>query len=1175
MSRYDWPHPMGSKERDDPGGRAGFLERRRTDFDPIGAMEASRPVLEPEGIGPIVFAVASGRQHLWQPLGPMSVLHGQATGEPIVAGRVNTLAVDASGTRIYAASGNGGIWYSNDGGDHWRSLGGFAPTNAAEVNRPAQRNSCGAVSVVFGATEADDDVYVGTGETVGRPTAQPGRALGGIGILFAHGPAVSASPDPWQREADNLIGEGVYRVAIGPGGDTVVAATTIGLLQRPSPAVVDADWERVAGAPFSSLTDACADVLWTAGDGARPARLWVWVSDGDNKGLWVRPQGATDFEKVDTPGAAPRRAVLAASTPPDQVFLFVDGGSSALPSLFRIAAATAAAPVATAVDGVPNVLQDQGFYDIALAVHPTLPDRIVLGGKTFNATTPDGTSVDDGAVVVGDVALNAGTLTFGHPNPFTMIGVGVHADVHDIVYSNAGNRIWVSCDGGVFRSDHPTKQVGFYPRNEGLAIVESNYVANHPTCEGYVVTGLQDNGVIERLSNGVWHLVESGDGGSVVFDPIRPKRFISQYVRGIYRASDGSFSWNSADNLLKRAGTLAKDENDASAFYSTAAGTRQTRGADVVGQIIVGSTRVWYTENFGAPWPTAAGPRWVTLPTGTDPLPGNREQDAFGQAITVCRWQGPDVAWILGEGKLMRYARTAGSDSGGGPGTWTRETIIQKGVKNKKDETSAEGPIRDSRVWTDIAVNLDPPPGPDQPPAQHGTKGAVYLGTIGKPDDEEVDTLWWFDGTSKWFKTGLRTDESGVPAPVTAIVCDPAFPDEVYVGTTIGVWKGIRTQMGDADPVWTWHSRLNGLPEAAVEDLAIFGHGGLRLLRAAIASRGVWELRLDVADVTDLTYVRAHDDDLRYRDRAVETKRDLVTARSWHGSPDVRPRRPSTARAAPASLPWTQATFSHRNTEALRRFQAALGSQRGDPRVRPTGKWDTYFNEVLRDLGAPTAPAPSHRVSIDEAFWNTAMVAPHATAEPWGAGTPTEADIRGLSAPLTEGDANQTSCELPAQVLKVEILVHHRGLDSVDGADVRVTLLWWADTRRRHAARWNDASTWFGGDVAWTPAVNEVLNSADGKTSQALGDGWHFAIGSSTESHRVDLAGQTIDYVRSGVATFDLDLSSRRANSVVLVVAIIRAGTTPADNIALAPATLKELVLTSPNVAVRSIRVSS
>jgi hypothetical protein len=419
-----------------------------------------------------------------------------------------------------------------------------------------------------------------------------------------------------------------------------------------------------------------------------------------------------------------------------------------------------------------------------------------------------------------------------------------------------------------------------------------------------------------------------------------------------------------------------------------------------------------------------------------------------------------------------------------------------------------------------------------------------------------------------------------VPAPVTAIVCQPTSPNEVWVGTTVGVWRGVRTDHGAAPPTWDWQQRVNGLPEAAVEDLAIFSDGGVVLLRAAIASRGVWELRLDVADVQELTYLRAHDDDLRHRPRAVEKQRDLVTNRSWHGSPDVRPRVAPKLVPAPSTLPWQRSTFPGA-TEPLRRFQAALRSSTNDPRIIANGVWDAYFSEVLRDHAVPTVavpPAPPmpalNVVQIDATYWNLHMRAAHATAEPWGAGPPSEADLHELTAGLTEGTLAGTSCTLVRAPLKVDIVVHHRGLDPVDGANVRVTLLRWIDPKTTNAAKWNDHTTWFAGNVAWTPAANQVLNSADGKTALPVDNGWRFVLGTNTQSHRVTLAGQTLDTTHPGVATFDLDLTGFRKNRVVLLVAIIRTGTSAADDINLAPATLQDLALTSPNVAVRSLRIS-
>lgn len=1158
MSRYEWPIARRGESDDDPGGRGDFFGRQRVEFDPAGVRALARGTPPQPGVAR-PRAPVSGRTHLWQPLGPDTVVGGQAIGATRIAGRINMLAVHPDGERVYAASANGGVWYSGHGGVAWRSLGGLASTPApGTVNRPAQRHACGAIAVAWGATEADDVVYVGTGETTHGRTAQPGASLGGIGILRLGPPAPVAEPDPWVREAPNLLGEGVCRIALQPGGSGVVAATTAGLFERPAGAGADTAWTRVPGVPFATLQDKCADVLWTRGDGTRPERLWVWVQDGDQVGLWVRAAGQTDFTRVIAPPQAlPRRAVLAAANPeppvsPDQIYVFGDDGGNGAPRLFRVACATAATPTATLVNAVPDVLGTQGFYDIALAVHPTQKDHVVLGGSTFPAVTPSGNTMlnsgnaDDGAIVAADVAVNGGgVLTFGQPAAAKMIGAGVHADVHDLVYAKAGARLWAACDGGVYRSDRTDQLVGFAAMNDGLGVIEANYVACHPLCEGRVAVGLQDNGVISLRSGAAWNHDGDGDGGGITFDPLDGTRYLRQYFRGDWDSSDGTFSLglNAAENT-----------KDFCAFYSTPAAVKKNRPAAPAGQqdltqVIIGTSRLWYSEDFGK--------TWVTLPGASAPPAGKLDHDGFGQKITVCRWQGTEVAWVLGQGRLKRYARTAGSDTAAGPGVWTAETIVEKGVKAKKDTTHTDGPIRDAAVWTDIAVNLD---APDTP---RGMRGALYLGTTGKADNAEVDTLWWFDGTDRWHATGLRHD--GVPAPVTSIVCDPAFPDEVYVGTTIGVWKGVRTQLGNAAPAWTWSARLNGLPEAAVEDLAIFSRDGLRLLRTAIAARGVWELRLDTADLEDRVYLRAHDDDLRHTLPAVALQRDGVTPRSWHGSPDVRPRRAPLSVPPPATLPWS-ASSPGVDAEPLRRFQSALRARTHDPRVRATGRWDDWFNEVMRDLGAPTvAPAT---VRLDEAFWTLSMQGAPATAEPWDTPRPTHADLLDFSAGIEEGVRERTSCALPAAMNKVDILVQQRGLAPLDGAEVRVTLLKWVDPAAQSAASWSDSGTWFSGPVPWAAAVNATLNDATVAAGPALGSGWSY-VGETLATRRQVLAGQTLDALHPGIATFDLNLAGLRHNTVVLLVAVIRSGT----DVALTADTLEHLAMNSPNVAVRSLRI--
>jgi hypothetical protein len=1176
MSIYQWPSiGAETEEKDDAFGRLRFTRPRRLDLD-LDAALASGRITAPRGTrrardrarrAGVAFAPASGVRNLWLPLGPMTVIQGQAEGDPRVAGRVRALAVHPDGDRVYAAAANGGIWHSADAGGSWRSVGGLAATDTAGITRPAHRHACGAILARFGSGEATDEVFVGTGEITPETTAAPGSSLGGVGIFVATGPATSAAADPWTREAQNLVGEGVYRLAAEPGGTAVVAATSTGLFQRPAAPGTNVAWTRVAGEPFDDFEGVCTDVLWTAAAAGRPARLWVWAK-GDEAGLWVRAAGETDFTRVPTEGFYKKRAVLAAADPPTRIYVFNDrktddASTSKRPALFRVDASGTGIPTAEEVeDGIPDLLGRQGFWDMAVAVDPDDPDRVVLGGSAIEAQNPAGEDyeVEDAAIFSAEVGMKDGTLTYGHDAAPTKIGVGAHADVHDLHFADAGARLFAACDGGVFRSDNPTEQVGFVACNDGLAVIEANYVASHPTCEGYVVVGLQDNGIIERASTGVWHHTGNGDGGGVAFDPVKPTRYFRQYFDGRWTASaDGGFR-----DLLRRGADLTNDgidERDSAAFYSMPAAVKHTRGATDFGQILIGTDRVWYTDRWGASWstlPTASDP--ITPATATTEATYDRSQDRLPEPIIVCRWAGPEVAWILGEGMVVRLARTPGTApaAGPGPGEWEQEMVLRKG-KFKKDETSAEGPVLEAVAWTDLAVNFD------AGGAQRGTRGAVYLGTTGHPTNAEVDTLWWFDGTDTWHPTGLRSE--GVAAPVTAVLCDPANPDQVYVGTTVGVWRGTRTLAAGNPPDWVWEALVNGLPEAAVEDLSLFDSGGVRLLRAGIASRGIWELELD-ADVADLTYVRANEDDLRRRPRALELKRDGTTPRSWHGSPDVRPRlRPEDVVVTAPNPAWSRTSArSPAEDEMLRRFQAALRSQKNDPRSRPTGVWDLYFEEVLRDHGAPRL---MDICLIDEAFWDSIMQPPHATAEPWGSGRPSEADLYEFTPRLTEGDAGGASCTVPPGRMRVDIVVHHRGLNPVDGGDVRVTLLHWIDPRTRNRASHDDSTTWFSGDVPWTAAVNDVLNSPGGTTSRTFGGGWAFT--QSGSNRRRTLSGQTLEPTRSGIVTFDIDLRGARRNLVVLLVAVIRAGA----DIALAPAPLDDLALENPNVAVRSLRVAS
>lgn len=1259
MSRYDWPAaPTPSEEKDDPAGRTRHNARRLAGLGPVH-MLTQRP-LPPAAPAPRPGrprAPASSDNDLWQPLGPATLLNGQAEGSPRVCGRVNALAVHPDGQRAYAAAANGGVWATTDGGASWRSVGGLAETlDVSAVKRPAHRNSCGAIHVVWrSAGDGGDLVLLGTGEPHAGASGRAEDGEYGLGVYTAIDPAANLGDDPWSREAPLLVNDAVYAFTANASGSEVYAATRTGLYQRPAgPPAANKAWTRITVAPFDQGDVRCTAVLYTpeeADDPAnpkpaaqrRPGRLWVWVQDGAQFGLWVRTDGNAGFTRITENPVGPAgvvftrgRGTLAAAPRPTKVWLLLNVAKNVPPGLFEVPNPVRADPLATAlaINGMQNILGDQGWYDIALAVDPSNENRVAMAGNFYGdpndpadaalVTTLDAaTRGFDGSILIDTVVADAtpGQRKYGATAGVgQFIGMGVHPDVHALVFSNNGTTLWTGCDGGVYRSDRLASSAGFYPRNTGLSISETNYMACHPLFEGDMLSGLQDNGTVERLSGGVWKVRLKGDGGGLMIDPLIPGRWFAQYVRGDWTDNAGS----SAGPLF-RGTQWAGTEKAAAAFYSQPATVVHQRGTVAapapVTQMLIGTDRLWYTENAGA--------NWVTLPTATDPLPAtiaapaapvpppvlNTAQDNLGEAVVACRWSDPDTAWVLTLTSVHRFDRTPGTHVNAVP-TWTIARVVSRNAPPVPPAPTVPPPPEGK------AKKADPPPPPVPPPADpaapmfkastwteiepnfmaHASPApptrALYLGTTGHPDKPEVDTLWWYDADAvnpRWWPTGLRsTGHQGgaLPATVTSIAVDPARPDEVWVGTNVGVFKGTRTAQASPPAAlpwtWAWEARVNGLPEASVEDLAIFRDSytdpdGLPdtvvLLRAAIGARGIWELRLDQQAVPAQTYLRVHGGDLRHRTRARLLQGD-GTSRSWHASPDIRPRPRPTTDALPkpqAGAAWWRGAFDGK-TERLRRFQAALRHQTGDVRIVGNGIWDGYFSELLREHGAPLlaqppAPQPKthDRVYINATFWDSVFTGAHRTAEPWGPGRPTEADLLELTAPLPEGSATKASAELKREPWRVEIVVHHRGRQPRAGSDVRVTLLYWIDPAGTKKARFDEPAKWAPGPIGWAAAVNNLMNAPTG-ASVNLPSGWRFA-GTTDATRRVDLGGQTLDPFNAGIASFDLSIPSgvkTPPDCVVLLVAVIRAGNTP---LALPAKPLQDLVLEHDHVALRAVRI--
>ncbi|MHC5010108.1 MAG: hypothetical protein ACYTG6_04040 [Planctomycetota bacterium] len=1182
MTRYDWPGERDPRRRDRAIRRNRDLMRSLLPV-PDELIDLARSVRLAQ------LAATSGGppdRDLWLPIGPSTVVKGQAGGKPRVSGRVRDLAVSSDGMRVYAATANGGVWYSGDAGTTWSPVGGWAMTpDRAAVASGANTLVCGCLHVTFGsaADGSGDDVYVGTGELRPSRRATPGGSMAGIGVLHLAIPLATALSDPlaspWKREAKNLVGSGIYRLARDPAApDRIVAATSRGLFHRQGPFVEDANWSRVTASPFDFQADDklwCTDVAWAPAQGSSlPSRLWVALTDAENDSsnktsLYVSEAGvAGPFAKVNLENVVEggRLGIAVAVSDPSVLYVLGKG-----PRLWRVDGTTA-----RSVGNVPRKLfgegsGDQSRYDLAVSVHPTDPRTVVLGGSTVKADGEWSASLFR-CSVSGTAGSGPYTLDFQESNQSdpskddSYIGNGVHADLHAARYATPSGSVelWIGCDGGVFRSKMGGDPYTFLARNNGLAVLEAGYVAGHPTHDGVVLAGTQDNGQLERIGDTIWKLWSGGDGGGVVFHPKTPKYFMGQYTGATWVRRRGRLAppvWRRSTSGTTVASEREEDGN--ASFYS---GVDAMPGASGnLARLAIGTNRVWISEDWDPGG--SSDNTWVTLPSGRDPRGAGgddtrtdtlKDDNARHGEVIAVRWLSANRLLALCRRAVLLFKRAAGT------GTWTRIEVSHHHPKCGFDNGDIDQPTSEYLPplgqFSDIAAH----------DAGRGANGSCYVATTGhaRLDDdtlvpsERMDTLWWYDGTGTWFPTGLRNGATGIQVPAYAVVCDPEDASIVYVGTAVGVWKGTLAFSGTT-PSWTWTIFSNGLPEAAIQDLSFHRHGNVKLLRAAVQARGVWEVDLSAApSPSGRTYLRVHPFDTR-RNAPTDLARPThgyPSAFSWFSSPDIRiriaPGSPAPA-SPPTSLPWTDS--SPILLRELWAFKTALHAV--DPLCRPTQiyAWSNNFKARIKAQRVKHGLTRADEALVDAGLWNKVVKTGNIYAAPWDGIEPTEADLHELVYEHTTHKAGVGRVvEVGRQALKVDVLVHHRHVRPIPAAGVGVILL------RRQVPSTEGSGSGVALADQWRANVVQLVNGH----TPPLPDHWTVA-----DPAGVRRPSGPVDARTPRAVTFDLDMSSAPANSNWMLLAVVSSTTDALEIADLTGTTLEDLVRGCSHVAAKLITV--
>lgn len=760
---------------------------------------------------PAFHALPAGPTPSWVALGPFPLPNGQTENrvDP-VSGRVTAIAVHPADPLIaYVGTAQGGLYRTLNGGTSWVQL--MDSVSAGPIGTPL---AIGAVTI---DPTNPSNVLVGTGEGNLSGDSYFGNGLYIITNADSFSPIVNG---PYNlRESDNadiFTGRSIVAITVDPTNhNNVNCATSSGLggivpstystlparglyRSRNAFAGVTASgtpvFARVSVVPSETNAIVTTAVLDPGNSNTLLCALYSQSGTNTTGGIYrtieaitgdipiftrvlALPDGINAKLAINKVGSVVTvYAATEEGSPNGKLYVSTDGGATFGPSL-------------AAADGFA---EDQGFYNIAIAVHPTNAAKVYLGGQTGDNIFLH--SSDGGATFNSSVT-------------------GLHADVHAIALAPSDPAvIYHGNDGGIWKStDSGSNWISL--NNATFSATQFQDLTVHPVDRFFSLGGTQDNGTPLLKADASFLRADFGDGGYALID---------QNATDTTNVTMYHTYFNLTDSLLGTARILSvpcamEGEWTFHGIYggsidpaSYCDGTSDTfngiPSSDSVNfyapqALGPGNPNTWY---FGTDKLYRSANRADTTALASQLL----QSDVPISAIAISP-QDDNVRVVgLNNGKV--FATTTGST--------TLRQIAGTGAANGTTTTPATGVGR---------IAIDP-----------NNKNVAYLcfngfGTLASP----VAHVW------KTMNLGapiviFSPVSSGLPdIPVNAIAIDPLSRSgnssaNIYVGTDAGVYFS-------PDGGLSWSIYGSGFPHVAVFGLAI--QSPSRIIRAATHGRGLYE----------------------------------------------------------------------------------------------------------------------------------------------------------------------------------------------------------------------------------------------------------------------------------------------------------------------------------------------
>lgn len=477
--------------------------------------------------------------------GSLQSLNWNQVGPNNFGGRTRAVVMDVRDENLLIAGGvSGGSWRSVDQGENWLR------TSLAEDLQSV-------TAITQNTKPGQEDIwYYGTGELVGNSPRAPGAPFRGDGIFKSLDNGVSWRPlTSTQTNSPGLFNspfQYVWDITTNPNGtdDEVLAAVYGGIVRSTDGGE---NWTTVLGNDLlnfpidGDLNDVSAifytDIHRTA-DNVLIASLSTVTNQttvgAPQGGLYSSTDGVTWTLLLSLNTTNTRRIEIGSSqSDPNIVYFIADQVADYALYRYNLLTRQLINLSTNIPDGSNNIeaFDSQGSYDLFVAVHPTDPDVVFIGGTNIYRST-DAFSTSNNITWIGGYNPDEDGPTI-YPNH--------HPDQHGVLFSPSEPDKMISFnDGGVFvTEDSRAANVSYSSLNNGFVTTQfyTGAFSKYPP-DDFVFGGTQDNGTLLATNTGVntsdnGTRVIGGDGAFVASTPIGVFYYMSFQNSRIFRLSLG------------------------------------------------------------------------------------------------------------------------------------------------------------------------------------------------------------------------------------------------------------------------------------------------------------------------------------------------------------------------------------------------------------------------------------------------------------------------------------------------------------------------------------------------------------------------------------------------------------------------------------------------------------